>query len=84
MMLVSNFITHTIIPLLSVTYYHQSMSRRQVSPLRPPTRSEVDPRDNMIRKLKEDLIVARGREKELAILENYLLELIEKTKLLTA
>ncbi len=44
----------------------------------------MDPRDAMIRKLKEDLIVARGREKELAILENYLVELIEKTKLLSA
>jgi hypothetical protein len=30
------------------------------------------------------LIVARGREKELALLENYLVELIEKTKLLSA
>lgn len=57
------------------------MSRRNVSPIRNPTN---DPRDNMIRKLKEDLIVARGREKELAILENYLVELIEKTKLLSA
>jgi hypothetical protein len=38
----------------------------------------------MIRKLKEDLIVARGREKELAILEGYLMELTEKTKLLAA
>ena len=44
------------------------MSRRTISPLRTPTRSEMDPRDNIIRKLKEDLIVARGREKELAIL----------------
>ena len=48
------------------------MSRRPVSPIRTPLRSaENDPRDNMIRKLKEDLIVARGKEKELAILENY-------------
>lgn len=60
------------------------MSRRPVSPIRSPIRSDADPRDNIIRKLKEDLIVARGREKELAILENYLVELIEKTKLLTA
>ena len=61
------------------------MSRRPVSPIRSPLRpSENDPRDNMIRKLKEDLIVARGKEKELAILENYLVELVEKTKLLTA
>ena len=60
------------------------MSRRPVSPIRSPHRADSDPRDNMIRKLKEDLIVARGREKELAILENYLVELIEKTKLLTA
>lgn len=57
------------------------MSRRNVSPIRNPIN---DPRDNMIRKLKEELIVARGREKELAILENYLVELIEKTKLLSA
>ena len=60
------------------------MSRRSVSPIRNGVRSEMDPRDAMIRKLKEDLIVARGREKELAILENYLVELIEKTKLLSA
>jgi hypothetical protein len=60
------------------------MSRRQVSPIRTALRSEVDPRENMIRKLKEDLIVARGREKELALLENYLVELIEKTKLVSA
>lgn len=60
------------------------MSRRPVSPIRSPLRSDTDPRDNIIRKLKEDLIVARGREKELAILENYLVDLIEKTKLLTA
>lgn len=52
-----------------------------MSPIRNPSN---DPRDNMIRKLKEELIVARGREKELAILENYLVELIEKTKLLSA
>lgn len=57
------------------------MSRRQVSPIRAP---QADPRDAMIRKLKEDLIVARGREKELAILEGYLIELTEKTKLLAA
>lgn len=58
------------------------MSRRQVSPIRAPP--QADPRDAMIRKLKEDLIVARGREKELAILEGYLIELTEKTKLLAA
>lgn len=40
------------------------MSRRPISPLRSPLRTDSsDPRDNMIRKLKEDLIVARGREK---------------------
>ncbi len=44
------------------------MSRRPVSPLRSPLRSDQDPRDNIIRKLKEELIQARGREKELAIL----------------
>lgn len=60
------------------------MSRRNVSPIRTQARSDSDPRENIIRKLKEDMIVARGREKELAILENYLVELIEKTKLLTA
>ena len=38
------------------------MSRRPISPLRSPLRTEAtDPRDNMIRKLKDDLIVARGR-----------------------
>ena len=61
------------------------MSRRQVSPIRSPIRSaENDPRDNMIRKLKEDLTKARGRERELNIMENYLLELREKTKLMNA
>jgi hypothetical protein len=60
------------------------MSRRAVSPIRTQARTDSDPRENIIRKLKEDLIVARGREKELAILENYLVELIEKTKLLSA
>jgi len=44
------------------------MSRRAVSPIRMTVRSDADPRDNMIRKLKEDLIVARGREQELQIL----------------
>ncbi len=67
-----------IIPILFICY----MSRRQVSPIRPP--AAADPRDAMIRKLKEDLIAARGREKELAILEGYLIELTEKTKLLAA
>ena len=50
----------------------REMSRRNVSPIRTTVRSDSDPRENIIRKLKEDLIVARGREKELAILENYL------------
>ena len=58
------------------------MSRRAVSPLR--TRTEGDPRDNIIRKLKEDLIVARGKEKEMAILDNYLAEAREKGRLLEA
>ena len=71
--------------LIIVDIISVRMSRRPVSPIRSPLRSsDNDPRDNMIRKLKEDLIVARGKEKELAILENYLVELIEKTKLLTA
>jgi penicillin-binding protein-related factor A (putative recombinase) len=39
----------------------KEMSRRNVSPIRTQVRSESDPRENMIRKLKEDLIVARGR-----------------------
>jgi hypothetical protein len=61
------------------------MSRRNVSPLKTiQQRSDSDPRDNIIRKLKEDLIVARGKEKELALLENYYVEIIEKTKLLSA
>lgn len=61
------------------------MSRRPVSPIRTiQPRSETDPRDNIIRKLKDDLIVARGKEKELALLENYYVELIEKIKLLSA
>ena len=40
------------------------MSRRNVSPLKViQPRSDTDPRDHIIRKLKEDLIVARGKEK---------------------
>lgn len=50
------------------------MARRSISPMRTITRSEGDPRENIIRKLKEDLIVARGREKEKAIIQNYLLD----------
>jgi uncharacterized protein (DUF488 family) len=60
------------------------MSRRFISPLKTPKRPQNDPRENIIRKLNEDLIVERGRDKELAILENHLLEIIDKTKLLTA
>ena len=45
------------------------MSRRSVSPIR----AQGDPRDNIIRKLKEDIIVARGREKEEKIIETFLL-----------
>lgn len=60
------------------------MSRRPVSPLRTITRTESDPRDQIIRKLKDELILARGREKELALMDNYLLELKEKTKLMEA
>jgi len=37
------------------------MSRRTVSPIRGQGRTDADPRENIIRKLKEDLIVARGR-----------------------
>jgi len=37
------------------------MSRRTVSPIRTQGRTDSDPRENIIRKLKEDLIVARGR-----------------------
>lgn len=51
------------------------MSRRPVSPLRTITRTESDPRDTIIRKLKDELILARGREKELALMDNYLMEL---------
>lgn len=60
------------------------MSRRPVSPLRTPLKGESDPRDNMIRKLKDDLVVARSREKELAILQDYLYEMVEKTRMLSA
>lgn len=60
------------------------MSRRSVSPLRTITRTELDPRDQIIRKLKDELILARGREKELALMDNYLIELKEKTKLMEA
>jgi hypothetical protein len=49
------------------------MSRRSISPIKMVPKTDIDPRDNMIRKFKEDLIVARGREKELALLENYLI-----------
>ena len=57
------------ISIILIIIYRLKMSRRPVSPIRSPLRtSENDPRENMIRKLKEDLIVARGKEKELAIL----------------
>ena len=56
------------------------MARRSVSPIR----AQGDPRDNIIRKLKEDIIVAKGKEKEQAILETFLLELLEKNKLIKA
>lgn len=52
-----------LIPIILIYLLTSHMSRRPVSPIRSPHRSEADPRDNMIRKLKEDLIVARGREK---------------------
>jgi hypothetical protein len=60
------------------------MSRRVISPLTTPKRPQNDPRENIIRKLNQDLIMERGRDKELAILENHILEIIDKTKLLTA
>jgi hypothetical protein len=44
------------------------MSRRSISPIKMVPKTDIDPRDNMIRKFKEDLIIARGREKELALL----------------
>jgi hypothetical protein len=37
------------------------MSRRTTSPIRVIPRAEGDPRENMIKKLKDDLIIARGR-----------------------
>ena len=40
----------------------------------------MDERDHIIRKLKEDLIIARGKMKEVSILEHYLENLIDKTK----
>jgi penicillin-binding protein-related factor A (putative recombinase) len=57
----------TLKDLFNLTYNNtnlsvkKEMSRRNVSPIRTQVRSESDPRENMIRKLKEDLIVARGR-----------------------
>jgi len=58
------------------------MSRRTVSPIR--FKSDGDPRDNIIRKLKEDIIVAKGRQKEQDLLGSYLLEVIERGRLTMA
>lgn len=65
------------------------MSRRSaLSPLKTVERiiqkGSLDPRDEMIQKLKDELIKIRGRERELAICENALREILEKTKLLMA
>lgn len=64
------------------------MARRNISPVK--IRTSVDPvlvtgldeRDHIIKKLKEELIIARGRENEVVILENYLHELKEKIRVL--
>lgn len=65
------------------------MSRRSaLSPLKTVERiiqkGSLDPRDEMIQKLKDQLIKVRGRERELAICENALREILEKSKLLMA
>ena len=57
------------------------MSRRNVSPARGRMPLDaaapigLDERDLIIKKLKEQLIIARSKEKEVVILENYLAEL---------
>jgi hypothetical protein len=65
------------------------MSRRSaLSPLKTVERiiqkGSLDPRDEMIQKLKDELIKIRGRERELAICESALREILEKSKLLMA
>lgn len=62
------------------------MSRRNVSPMRPRVNQDPaasDERDNIIRRLKDDLIAARGKEKEVQILENHLADLIEKNRIIS-
>ena len=62
------------------------MSRRNVSPIRTrvPLEAEgFDQREAIIRKLKDDLIDARGKEKEIKILDNHLAELIEKNRIIS-
>ena len=65
-----------------------STRRTGFSPLKTVERiiqkGSLDPRDEMIQKLKDELIKLRGRERELAICENALREIIEKSKLLQA
>lgn len=64
------------------------MARRNISPVKIRTVMEpalplgMDERDLIIKKLKEELIIARSKEKEVVILENYLLELKEKIRVL--
>lgn len=63
------------------------MSRRggtlSVSPYKLPVDPAApDERQAIIKRLKEELILARGKEKEILILENYLNELLEKNKII--
>lgn len=63
------------------------MARRNISPakgralLDPSIPPGLDERDMIIKKLKDELIIARGNEKEVVILDNYLREIKEKIKL---
>lgn len=62
------------------------MSRRNVSPMRGRLGSDLtgpDERDLILKKLKEELISARGKEKEILILDNHLADLLEKNKLIS-
>ena len=64
-----------------------SIPRRRVSPIKnktyaDPHPSGIDEREQIIGRLKEQLIVARGKEKEILLLEKYLSDLETKNQIL--
>lgn len=59
--------------------------RKRVSPIKTRTNIDnspsIDERQLIIGRLKEQLIVARGKQKQVGLIQNYLDQLILKTKL---